>query len=347
MPSSPNVLWGRVGGGFPAPARLDRLLRHAPTAAVLFTSILVAVQLPWVVLPVDGAGADPRRGVWALASAVLLLVPHCAQVRAATAGVRLRGGPWALAFMVAVVLAVLPVVGAHWLPVLYAPAVSALLVLSRPWAVPVAVALLVGVVPLGLLMGVDGFTAIWYVFAAVFRGIAVYALISLSGSATRLQSARTALASEAVLVERQRLDWEIRRRLDVALQQIAHRGGRAANERDPAWRAGELRAVTAVARRTLTETRRLVGRHHVTSWRTELDTAVSLLAAAGISVAVSTPASLPDADDAEFRAALRESVARLLDDQPAGACRIEVTVRDDRPRVEVRGLAGGEQPWSG
>ncbi|GAB3845850.1 hypothetical protein ACFFMR_15065 [Micromonospora andamanensis] len=248
-----------------------------------------------------------------------------------------------MALTVAMALAGLAVVGADWMPVLYAPAVSALLVLRRPWAIPVAAAVLASAAPLGLMLGASWYWATWYVFAAMFRGATVFALTRLLGAVAQLQSAREVLASEAVRVERRRLDEEIRHRLDFTLQQIADQGERVATEPNPVRRSGDLRIVIGIARQTLTEVRRLVSRYHATSWRGDLSTAASLMTAAGITVRVSMPADLSDTEDAAFRTTLRAMVARLLADESVSECHIVVTAHDGRPQIDLRGLRGRDR----
>ena len=93
------------------------------------------------------------------------------------------------------------------------------------------------------------------------------------------------------------------------------------------------------ARRTLADVRRMLGRYREVSLRTELDTAVTLLKAGGVTARLVLPAAedVPESAEEATRAALRREVASLLrDGAPSAPVVIVVGRRDGRAAVEVR-----------
>jgi signal transduction histidine kinase len=145
------------------------------------------------------------------------------------------------------------------------------------------------------------------------------------------------LADDAVLRERMRIDDELRRTVGEALRAITLKGERAAQlaARDPAAVEPDLRELSAVSRRTLTEARRLVTRFRGASLAFELETAVTLLSAAGIDARVEMPpAPLPSLVDEDIRIALRRDVAALLAGTEAGTA-VTIAVVTDGARVRL------------
>jgi len=160
--------------------------------------------------------------------------------------------------------------------------------------------------------------------------------------ARQLQAARLALAEEAVARERLRIDRELRETLGAGLEDIVVGGERAAElvTSDPPASAQELRGLVGGARQTLSEAPQMVTRYREVSLRAELETAATLLSAAGIEVQLELPpGEMPDSADERERAALRREIARLLAETARASVVIAVTSRDGRTRLEMRSTA--------
>jgi hypothetical protein len=107
----------------------------------------------------------------------------------------------------------------------------------------------------------------------------------------------------------------------------------------------ELRVLAERSRLALAEARRMIRGYQQRSLRAELDSAVALLAAAGIQTRLVLPdGELPETVDAGPRATLRAAVARLLHDGAARDCWIVVTRQDGRVRLELRANGGDQAP---
>jgi len=161
----------------------------------------------------------------------------------------------------------------------------------------------------------------------------------LAGLSAEVEGARLALTEEAVTRERLRIDSELRRTLGVALEAIAGHAQRASNVagRSPAVVEGELRALVDGSRRTLAEARRMVRGYQQVSLRAELDTAATLLTAAGIETrVVLAGGDLPDTVEETLRSALRSATTGLLRDDATRSCVITVVRRDGRVALELR-----------
>jgi two-component system, NarL family, sensor histidine kinase DesK len=105
---------------------------------------------------------------------------------------------------------------------------------------------------------------------------------------------------------------------------------------------GELRTLAERSRRALTQARQTIGGYQRLSLRAELDSAATLLAAAGIRTRLVLPGGgLPESGEAAPRAALRAAVARLLHDGVARDCSIVVTRRDGQVWLELRADGAG------
>ncbi len=285
------------------------------------------------------------RGMWALAAVAAYLPLHVHHVWFATHARRPPGGAWTMAAMAAIVIGALPLVGSAWVMEFSWLAVSALIVVRRPWSYVIAIGLVAATWPLALLLGDPNNVAGWYALATANRTATLFVLVWLAAAIRRLHAARLTLAEEAVTRERLRIDGELRRTLAAALESIVARGQRAAAQvgGDRAALEAELRALIEDSRTTLAEARRMVRSYQQVSLRAELDTAAALLTAAGIETRLSLPhGDLPDTIEETLRAALRAALARLLrDGAPPGTCLIMVTREDGQTRLELRTDRGG------
>jgi two-component system sensor histidine kinase DesK len=317
-----------------------------PARLVAAGAVACSIVLPLLELARIATGSIPSPGhaAQALVATACYLPLHVRHVRHATRGTRPAGAQWTLLAMAVVILGALPIIGTSWLTSLHALAVSALIVLRLPWSLLVVAGLLAAPAPLAIAFG-DPQWAAFYAISVVWRGASVFVLVWLTGATRRLPEARLELAEQATARERLRIDGELRRTVGAALDAIVARGewAIALAARNPAMAEDELRLLAERSRRALAEARRTIRGYQQLSLRTELDSAVALLAAAGIQTRLVLPGGdLPESVDAAPRAALRAAVARLLHDGATRDCSIVVTRQDGRVQLEVR--TDGTQP---
>jgi two-component system, NarL family, sensor histidine kinase DesK len=315
-------------------------VRLAIAGAVGFTVLLPAVELGRIA--VDGAttvGLPVGPLVPALVATAAFLPLHLWHVVHALRGSRPPGAGWTLAAMALVIVAATPLVGPRWLYMFASLALSVLIVVRPPWSFIGCLGLAVVMAPLALALGEPGWSAIYFPVTVAWRGVTLFVFVWLVAAARQLQAARLALTDEVVLRERLRIEGELRATVGEALATIAKQGEWASEMagRDPAAARDELRVLVEGSRRTLAEARRISGSFQRVSLRAELDTAATLLKAAG----VETHLMLPPGDrfevvDERMRSTLRSAAARLLADGTARRCTIAVSREGGRLRLEVR-----------
>ena len=342
-----RLSWPQMIGSYAA-ARLyghalsERSARLATTAAVIVAIFFPVLHVVYVFVWPHG-GYD--RGMWALAAVAAYLPLHLRHVWFATHATRPPGGTWTLTAIAVIVIGALPLVGSAWTLEFSWLAVSALIVIRRPWSYLIAFGLLAGTWPVALLLGDPNNVAGWYALSTANRTATLFVLVWLAAAIRRLQAARLALAEDAVTQERVRIDGELRRTLAAALESIIARGQRAAAQvgGDCAALEAELRELIEDSRATLAQARSMVRGYQQVSLRAELDTAAALLTAAGIDTRLSLPpGDFPDTIEEALRAALRAALVRLLrDGTPPSACLITVTREDGQTRLELRTDRGG------
>ncbi|GLY77638.1 hypothetical protein [Actinoallomurus iriomotensis] len=216
---------------------------------------------------------------------------------------------WLLVAMALIIIGLAPWAGPLW-PRSFGPlALAVLIVVRRPWSPMLYGLLLVAPIPVDLLLGAPE-EWIWGSLS-VNAVLGPYVLLLLARSIGRLESARQLLAAQAVVRERERVDDELRDSIGAELAAIADRAQALAVTDRPV--TPELDDLVAASRRTLAGARFLIRGYQQPSLRRELDTAVALLAAAGVSVGVVAPRQplRPTADE-RARPAVREAVAQLL-----------------------------------
>lgn len=335
-----SVRWARRGResaevvGLPDREQSSRFARVAAHVAVAYALIWPLVQIAVV-----GQVSGTRREVLVTVVATAAYLPfYLRHVLAGIRGVRLVGAPWSLAAMTAVLLVATPAIGADWLPSYHVLAVSALLVLPRPWSLAVFAATVVGQVPLALaLESPIPASPSYYTVTVLWRASSVFVPLWLLGAVRQVEATRRDLAASAVVRERLRIDEELRRTVRPALSAIVARGvvaesrigGRGAND--------ELHALVDDSRRALADVRQLMSGYRGVSLRSELQTAVTLLEAAGVDARV-----LHGGDehrhvmDERLRVDLRTAVAGMLRDERVKHCVIAVDSRDGRTRIDVQ-----------
>jgi signal transduction histidine kinase len=324
--------------------RSSRTTRLAGPAVVAYSAVFPVLQ---VAVIAQSWQATPGDAAWAVAATAVFLPLHLHHVAHAVRGRRPPHGVWTLAAMTVPIVAVVPMLDGSWLPTMHALIVSALIVLRPRWALLVSAVVVIAQVPLGaemsdLLPGAPSY----YALTVVWRASSVFVPIWLVGAIVQLQAARQALAREAVVRERVRIDDELRHTLGTALEGIVAQGERAAGavaagaagpDRAGPGAAVELRSLVDGSRRALADARQLVRGYGRDSLRSEVDTAAGLLRAAGVAVRIDLPPGpLPAVVDDGARAALRLATSRLLAADGVRACTIAVTHEDGRVALDVR-----------
>jgi two-component system, NarL family, sensor histidine kinase DesK len=319
--------------------RTDRLVRLAVPGAMAYAAVFPVVQ---VAVIAESWGGGYAKGAWALAATAAYLPLHLRHVAHGVRGTHPPAGGWSLAAMAALILGVLPLAGSLWLPSCHALVVSALIVLRPPWSWLAAGSVVAAQAPLAWAVGsLVPAAGSYYTVTAVWRASSVVVPLWLARTILQLHAARRALADEAVVRERVRMDAEVRRTLGTALDAIVSRGRQAGaalalDPRDPALEA-QLRTLVDGSRRALADARRLVRGYQQGSLRSEIDTAAGLLAAAGVRTRLVLPAGrLPDTVDAGARDALRAATAQVLRDDTTRACAITVSLDDGHVRLDLR-----------
>jgi two-component system, NarL family, sensor histidine kinase DesK len=316
--------------------RSSRWTRLAIPGALVYSSVFSLVQLGLVV---EFPGS-PEEPMWAFVATACYLPLHLYHVYWAARGERPPAGGWTLAALTVIVTAALPFSGNYWLPVYAVVAVSAVLVLTRPWSLLAAAVVVAAQAPLALAVNSpEGDAVSYFPFTVWWRATALFVPIWLLGAIRQLEETRRSLAEEAVARERLRLDDELRRTVGAALDSIAARGQRASTlpDEEPTVLASEVRELVDDSRRALAEARQLISRYQRPPLTAELEAAADLLTKAGIQTRIELPRhGLPDTGDQAVRSALRTAIAEVLHDETARSCVISVTCQDGNAHVELR-----------
>jgi len=337
-----TTMLGIVGRSLAGVSLRDREQSSRFIGLATASVVVYSVALP--LLRLYSIATDPSeqgRTGYAVAAMACYLPLQVWLVLSAAHDARGRGRAWALAAMAAVMIGMLPVLGAPWVGILYMLAALVLVTVRRPWSFLLYGVLVAAPAPLTFAFGQPEFALYFTTGILMFPLPLAVGIWSIRG-ARQLQAARLALAEEAVARERLRIDGELRETLGARLEEIATRGERAGElvTSDPPASEQELRGLVGGARRTLAEARRMVTRYQEVSLRAELDTAATLLSAAGIEARLELPpGELPDSVDEGERAALRRDVARLLGETARASVIIAVTRLDGRARLELRSTA--------
>jgi two-component system sensor histidine kinase DesK len=305
--------------------------RLVPLAGVSAISVSVALPLVQIMTVALGLVNEVKGGdkwLWTLLATAIYLPFHLRHVVYAARGARASGARWTLTVMALVIFGALPLAGIGWLWAFSSLAVSVLLLLRPPWSTLCFVALVAAPVPLAFVFD-DARLGPYFAMAVVWRSTP-FVFIWLASAIRELENARQALVGTAVEQERLRIDAELRQTLGAGLQEIVDRGTAAsasASRSTPAVE-GDVRILVAGARSTLAQARRMVRGYQQVQLRSELDTAVALLSAAGIEArVVAIDLDLVGTVDETLTTTLRSGIAALLQDGKVRAC--VLTVRSD------------------
>jgi signal transduction histidine kinase len=306
------------------------LIRAGSIGAVALSVVLPLHEVVRITYAPDPSRGD---GVIALVATAVFLPLHLRHVVYGLRGVRPRGAWWTLGAMAVVILGLLPVIGIGWVTMVQALVVSVFVLVRPPWSLIAVAALLLLPIPLAFAMGVAEFGP-YYTTVIAWRSVP-YVLIWLVNAVRRLTAAQQELADEAVTRERLRIDDELRRTIGEALASIIARAQRAATAA-PDDAEAELQMLLRGSRGTLADARRMIHGYQRESLRTELETAVTLLAAGGIEVTLDLPdEDLAEAPSAGVQKSLRSGVTRLLGDAKTRSCVIHVIRQDGQIALRV------------
>ncbi len=311
----------------------DRAIRLLTAAPLAVLAGVVGAQL--ALTPVYNSGS--RSTLLALAFMACYLPMVAYQVWSAAHLRRPRGGGWMLAATAVIIAAGLRFVGNEWQFTIAHLLVSTVIVLPRRWAVVGGCLILAAVVPVDLLVN-PAPDPLWTMLVVIQRAGAVLVPTWFAGALRELRTTRGMLADQAVLQERIRIDREMARTVGDSLHTIARRGATAAAlaGTDPNGAGRELRVLVDTSRHTLAQARRLIRGYQRVPLRTELDTAMTLLSAAGVPARLVLPDDgLPRHADTELREALRAAVDRLLREQPTRTYVITLDASTGDPRLTV------------
>lgn len=283
---------------------------------------------------------DPGPVVPVLVATALYLPLLIMLLWPAVHGGRPAGAGWVLLGIAVIVVGTTAVgVGPQTGEMYGALGLAALLVLRVPWAWVCFLLAVFAPVPVTAVYGATfGFPrSDLSIVLFGFLSLAPYVLVRLVAAVRERDEARAALAAAAVVQERARIEIELGRTVGVELAAIVDRGERAgAPEQDDDAVEAQLRDLVATSRHALGRARRMISGYQRISLRSELDTAASLLRAAGVQTRVDAPIALAAGDDTDVeRAALRAAVARLLQSGEAGSCVITLTSRPGEIDLEV------------
>jgi two-component system, NarL family, sensor histidine kinase DesK len=294
----------------------------------------------------------PQTG-WALAATAAYTPLYIRHTLYFVRGRRPPHAAWTLAALAVIIGGAAPLAGSEWLPSFFALTVSLLITVPWRWSLPGVAALIAAQVPLALTLTIPATPSpvSYFPVTLLWRTAAVFIPVWLVGTVGQLDQARRELAQNAVLRERLQLDDRLRVTLGTALASIVARGQRSAAlaEADPASARPELAALAETSRSTLADARRLLSALHQPSLWAELETAASLLTAAGLPTRLVRVVDDPPAEASPaFRAELRSATIRLLRDEAARACVITVTAVNGqlllRVQVSDKNLAALEVP---
>lgn len=310
------------------------MVRLAQAGVVVF---VLAVPVTNMVNTLTWPGPAVVSPVVVVACTVLQLSLVLWLVWPAVHGRRPAGVRWVLVGLAVLLVGGTVWAGADWVLAYGSFGLAALLVLRAPWSWLVFGAIVASTAPALWALGFPPDPAqVAFVLQATL-GLAPFVLIELVGAVRRLDAARAALASDAVMQERLRIDDDLRRTVRPELAVIAATAEQAsAPGLDVLAVERRLREIVGASRGSLAAARRLIGEYRRGSLRGELDTAVGLLRAAGIQTWVEDPTDVVSgSSDHELRSTVRQATAELLRAPDVQHCVIRVIRRGDRLVLEV------------
>jgi two-component system, NarL family, sensor histidine kinase DesK len=317
----------------------SRSLRWASAGVVTASAVIVALGVFRTAL------SQPHVGLWAVSATCAYLPLHLWHVHHVLRGRRPAGTGWTVMAMAVIVFAALPLIGVQWFGALYPLSASVLLVLRPRWSVPVFGALIALPTAVSLVVGGENW-GIYFSAGVLLHGLVLAVPVWLIATVRELRATSAAVAGQAIVRERVRVEQELRRTLGTALASIVHDGELAARQAvtAPEPAATRLRAMIRTARTALADGRALAARFQQAGLRAELSSAAAVLGTAGIDVRLVLPPDGPAERPAEtLLAALRAEVVRLLQDDDVRECTISVVGSGVRVEIRSEGRAGARR----
>ncbi|MET9229876.1 histidine kinase [Lentzea sp. NPDC003310] len=181
-------------------------------------------------------------------------------------------------------------------------------------------------------------TQIYHVIASMVAGLVVFGLSRLPSQVKQLEAARSELASLAVSKERLRFARDLHDLLGFSLSaitlkvELARKLLGAHTER--AMR--ELAEILGVAREALTDVRAVASSYRELSLADEIESARSVLTAAGVAVTIETDRrELSPRSRTVLATVLREGVTNLLRHSEATRCTITISHRGSTASIDI------------
>lgn len=322
-------------------ARPALLTRLTPAGIVAYCLIFPVIAVGVLISSKPGLGG----AAWAVAGAAVISPLYVRHVLCFIRGTQPRAAGWSLAAMAVVTIGAVPLAGGWWLGMSFALAVCLLMTLPWRWSLPALAVVVLAQVPLSLAFPAPAFPdpvasePVYFALDVLWRAAAVFAPAWLVRAVRQLDAARRELAEDVVSRERLRVDAQLRQAVGAALASIVASGERSAALApvDPDTAGPELAALIEISRGALAQTRQLLRSLHQPSLRAELETAASLLNAAGIRTRLELPATGPPGDvSPELRSRLRSVTARLLRDESARTCRLTLALPGGLARLDIQ-----------
>ena len=318
------------------------ILRHT-------TWFLVLIHIPAVGIAWSDAAFGTAGGLtWnPFGVTALTLVVGGIQLRhslAAARGERPRG--WLWTWLALLALAFVPLIWLtwNWLPIQPVVTASALMLLPRRLAIPIAAAVVLGggisaavyTLPFGPAATSAEFA--YYSVSSLIAGVVLYGAARLLLVLRQLHATRVELAGLAVVQERLRVSRDLHDLLGQSLSAISLKGDLALRllHRDPPAARGEIESLTGMARDTLRDVRFVAKDQLAVSLDVEADGAAAVLSAAGVKAMMSI--DLPGLEPSLQRVlawAVREGVTNILRHSEARTCSITAGREGGAVRLEI------------
>lgn len=204
----------------------ERIPTLAGRAVLCVSALLAVVEVGRV-----GLGGSPTDIAVAIAAAAAFMPLHLWHLSYGVRGERPPHSGATLAWIAAVNLAALLVIGVSWAFMLAVVATSALIVLRPPWSLA---ALAACIAAAGGVVWADpdahlrwSSTASYLMYSVLFRAVIQFAVVWLVAAVHQLAASRTALAADAVEEERAQLQREVRASLERHIVALRDAGRRA------------------------------------------------------------------------------------------------------------------------
>jgi len=238
----------------------ERIPQLAGRAVLIVSTLLAIVEIGRV-----GLAGSTTKTVVAIVAAAAFMPLHLWHLSYGVRGERPPHSGPTLAVIAVINLVALVVIGVPWSFMLAVLATSALVVLPMPWSLAALAACVLA--PLVVTWAEPGgdvgtsASAAYLMYAVLFRAAIQFAIVWLVAATHQLAASRTALAADAVLEERARLQRDVRASLErhlAGLREASRRARAALGTRGVAQPLVALDGVIAQANQALGDLRAIV-----------------------------------------------------------------------------------------